>query len=295
MLVTSARCYDDVSWACIFWTWQCSRSSGWLGARGCGRVVGPHIILAHCFNSIQPHSCACWGVRRGQSLVVRVVCGCALAKLLLEPSWLGRAVWRSGSRARDSAARWVGGHNRKLGSRFLGSSATTSLRKWGRGGGSQLSCAWRGGALAKLLPRPSFGLGVRLGFLGFVPATQLVAGSGGTATSRPRQIYPPFRAGRQGRECGGGAGPPAHLLRRSASGHSGGAVWLAGAPSGALAGSGGRRAPSRPPASAGGRGAMGSRLHVARPGQPLRIAVGEELPTNKKQGESKIWDYRHEE
>ncbi len=61
------------------------------------------------------------------------LCGGVLAKLLLEPSWLGRAARRSGLRVRDSAARWVGGHHR----------SRKALRE---------AC---GGALATLLLEPS--------------------------------------------------------------------------------------------------------------------------------------------
>ena len=116
-------------------------------------------------------------------------------------------------------------------SRVLGSPAVTSLRKWGNGGGSQLRCAWPGGALVKLLPGPSFGLGVRLDVLGSVSATLLRAGSGGTATH----------------------GPPEYLL----------VLWRA---------RGGKRV-ALPASLRGGRGAMGSRLHAARPGKPLRVVV----------------------
>ncbi len=157
-------------------------------------------------------------------------------------------------------------------SRVLGSPAVTSLRKWGNGGGSQLRCAWPGGALVKLLPGPSFGLGVRLDVLGSVPATPLLAGSGGTATLRPRHADSPFRRVVRAGSAGEGLGPP-HTCST-------------GAPPSALVGQhgppeyllvlwrarGGKRV-ALPASLRGGRGAMGSRLHAARPGKPLRVVV----------------------
>ena len=189
--------------------------------------------------------------------------------LLLEPSWLGRAAWRSGLRVRDPASRWVGGHHRDhVSSALLPSLPCVS---GGMAVVAELRCAWPGGALVKLLPGPSFGLGVRLDVLGSVPATRLLAGSGGTAT-RPRHADSPFRRVVRAGSAGEGLGPP-HTCSTGAPpsalvGHHGPpeyllVLWRA---------RGGKRV-ALPASLRGGRGAMGSRLHAARPGKPLRVVV----------------------
>ena len=157
-------------------------------------------------------------------------------------------------------------------SRVLGSPAVTSLRKWGNGGGprAEVRVAWR--CPRQAAARAFFGLGVRLCVLGFVSATRLLAGSGGTATLRPRHADSPFRRVVRAGSAGEGLGPP-HTCST-------------GAPPSALVGQhgppeyllvlwrarGGKRV-ALPASLRGGRGAMGSRLHAARPGKPLRVVV----------------------